>query len=314
METEIEPIRLEMLDQLFSALEAVADSAYVFACDMRNDYSRWSAGAVFRFGLPGEYMRNAGSIWGERVHPDDKEIYTRRIEAVFNGTVSNYDMQYRARDCNGNYLVCTGRGTTLRDESGVPEFFVGCIRDNGSVSSSDKLTGFLNQYGLFEQVEELFATRRSARLLLVGVARFSAVNDMWGYGFGNVVIHKLVQILHREFENDGMLFRIDGVRFVLLTRTIPFAELSARYERLRRRVPAELEVDGYRPMLTLYGSALDLAGFAAEPGTVLPCLEHCANMFLRGAWGAHTRALHSASTPASALWRSSRAKTAWSPL
>ncbi|MGN0038870.1 MAG: EAL domain-containing protein [Coriobacteriales bacterium] len=277
MDAEIEPRRLNELNQLFHAVESVAENGFIFVCDVRNDYSRWSSSAVRRFGLPGEFMHNAGAVWGEHVHPDDKEVYRGRLDAVFNGLTPSYDMQYRALDASGTYVVCTGRGTALCDEHGRPDFFMGIIRDNGSVDSADKLTGFLNQYGLFEQVEELFAARRSACLLLVAVSRFSAINDMWGYGFGNVVIHKLVQTLRREFKDEGMLFRIDGVRFVLLTQSIPFGELAERYERLRKRVAYELEVDGYRPMLTLYGSALDLADFTEAPGTVLPCLEHCAS-------------------------------------
>ncbi|MBQ8527492.1 MAG: hypothetical protein IJ429_03375 [Lachnospiraceae bacterium] len=40
---------------------------------------------VDNYGLPSEYMYNAGGIWEERIHPDDRENYHNRVEEVFNG-------------------------------------------------------------------------------------------------------------------------------------------------------------------------------------------------------------------------------------
>ncbi|MGN0077785.1 MAG: putative bifunctional diguanylate cyclase/phosphodiesterase [Coriobacteriales bacterium] len=279
MESEVAaaPCSKESIDIIFNALETIAEGGYIYLCDIPSNYSRWSAEAVRRFALPAEYMLDAGAIWEERIHPDDRQDYRESISAILAGREDAHDMQYRALDRDGSYVVCTCRGTVLRDAAGTPLYFGGVIRVNGSQLNEDSLTGFLNHYSLFEHLDMLFEHRASARLMLIGISRFSTVNEMWGYGFGNTVIHKLVCMLKQEFRNEGALYRLDGVRFVLLTRTIELEDLPARFEALRQRIACELQVDGYHPQLAVYGSALEVADFSVEPKTVFGCLEYAAS-------------------------------------
>ena len=97
--------RIKKLDRLFEAFSIVAEGTYVYICDMRYDVSRWSASAVITFGLPSEYMYAAGEIWEEKIHPDDRETYHKGIEEIFSGTSLGHDMQYRAKNIEGNYDV-----------------------------------------------------------------------------------------------------------------------------------------------------------------------------------------------------------------
>ena len=59
--------RKNILDQLFQAFSIAAEGTYVYICDMSFNYSRWSKNAVDYFGLPGEYMVDAGKIWEEHI-------------------------------------------------------------------------------------------------------------------------------------------------------------------------------------------------------------------------------------------------------
>ena len=60
--------------QVFLAITDTSDRNYVYMCNMQTNVSRWSKNAVDYFGLPGEYMYDAGSIWEQHVHPDDVEV------------------------------------------------------------------------------------------------------------------------------------------------------------------------------------------------------------------------------------------------
>ena len=105
--------RKKRLDSLFEAFSIVAEGTYVYLCDMRCDYSRWSKNAVETFGFPSEYMYAAGGIWEERIHPEDRESYHKSIEDIFSGTDSGHDMQYRAKRLDGEFKIpsAPGNGT-----------------------------------------------------------------------------------------------------------------------------------------------------------------------------------------------------------
>lgn len=278
MENEITKERKSVLDKLYRAFEIVSEGSYVYLCDMKYDYSRWSEEAVQYFGLPGEYMYRAGDIWEEHVHPEDQKNYHESIQAIFSGADNGHDMQYRAKDRMGRYVVCTCRGVVLWDENGSPDYFVGSIRNHGLVNSIDSLTGFQNQYGLFEYLNVLYSKQVKANIMMIGIGHFSTINEMWGYDFGNMVIHKLVQLLKEEFRNEGVLYRVDGVRFVLLTRTLSMEELSRRYEILRKEISDKIEIDGYHPKLFVYGSALEVKTFDINPQAMFSCLGYACNI------------------------------------
>lgn len=278
MECEMEPSRKEYLDELFRAFEIVAEGAYVYLCDLAYDYSRWSAEAITYFGLPGEYMVGCGKIWEAHILPEDRENYSQSIDAIFSGQVGWHDMQYRARNRDGQYVVCTCRGTVIRGSDGQPLYFAGSIRNNGLVNSVDSLTGLQNQYGLFQHLDALYSKQARANIMMIGIKRFSTINEMWGYDFGNIVIHKLVQELKQIFCNEGVLYRADGVRFVLLTRSLTMEQLVGRYETVRQHICERLEIDGYHPNLQVCGSALEIDTFDVNPQAMFSCLGYAYNL------------------------------------
>ena len=82
----------EYFDKIFEAFSATAKGSYIYLCDMWTDMSRWSKSAVDYFGLPGEYMEDAGTIWAQHIHPEDRQRYQEDIDAVFSGRKKNHEL------------------------------------------------------------------------------------------------------------------------------------------------------------------------------------------------------------------------------
>lgn len=262
------------LDGLFEAISVISDGAYVFLCDMKHDYSRWSKKAVALFGLPGEYMDCAGEIWGEHIHPDDREKFKRNINDIFNGNSGKHDMQYRARDAKGNYIVCTGKGVVIRDENDEPEYFGGIIRNHGILNLVDPVTGLRSLYGFFDDIKSMTFSSESAFITMVGLSSFSDINAVYGYKFGNRVLQCFTQKLKEIYADRGVVYRMDGIRFGILSREITPQEIEELYKELQDAIKRDFTVDGEKVLLSLNGGAIYVDAFDIEPETYYSCLRY----------------------------------------
>ena len=262
-----------MLDALYKAFEVVAEGNYVYLCDMKYDFSRWSKSAVDAFGLPSEYMYGAGDIWENRIHPEDRASYHKGIDEIFTGNAADHDMQYRAQRVTGEYDVCTCRGVVIRDSSGEPDYFAGSIRNHGIQGHIDMLTGLRNQYGFFEDMDGYLKRNTEFSIVLFGISRFSEINEMYGYQFGNRVLQCYARSIFERVGNTGHPYRIDGTKFAVISSTLSVPELQENYNRFRAFLRESFETDGRKILLDLHGGALRADNADVDSQTVYACLN-----------------------------------------
>ena len=274
---EVSALRKAMLDSLFEAFSVVAEGSYVFICDMKYDYSRWSKTAVDTFELPSEYMYHAGAIWEEKIHPDDRASYAEGIKAVFTGGIEAHDMQYRARRPEGKYDVCTCRGLVMRNQQGLPTYFAGVIRNHGMQGNMDSLTGLRNQNGFFDDLRRNMTQGTDTRLFMIGIRRFSDINEIYGYDYGNSVLQRLGRIFFERLGNSGGIYRLDGTRYVIMTNTLSVQEMRVRYEEMRNFCRRGIEVEGRSVALELNAGAISIDHFSIDEKTIYSCLQFAYN-------------------------------------
>ena len=261
------------LDRLFEALNVVSEGTYVYLCDMRYDMSRWSKNAVNTFGLPDEYMFNAGGVWEKRIHPEDIEVYHAEIDKIFRGEAGGHDMQYRAKKLDGDYIICTCRGTVLVDENGEPEYFAGSIRNHSVQENIDTLTGLSNQYGFLENLKENIEREKEMQVSLLGIGKFAEFNEVYGYHFGNKILQRFSRYLYEYVGNTGSVYRLDGTKFAVISGTYDSDEIHKRYDELRRFCRTSFEVDGKNIILDLNAGHIFVNSFDADSQTVYACLS-----------------------------------------
>ncbi|MCR5137906.1 MAG: EAL domain-containing protein [Oscillospiraceae bacterium] len=263
-----------LLDTLFKSFEIVSEGTYVFLCDMKYDFSRWSKTAVDAYGLPSEYMYGAGDIWENQIHSDDRAAYHRGIDEIFAGNAAGHDMQYRARRTTGEYDVCTCRGVVLRDLNGEPDYFAGTIRNHGKQGHIDTLTGLRNQYGFFEDLDSCIKRSTRISVVLFGISRFSEINEIYGYHFGNRVLQLYARAVFETTGNYGHSYRIDGTKFAVISNTLSVDELRKGYNRFRTWLHEDFRVDGRKLLLDLHCGALRVDSFDIDSQTVYSCLNY----------------------------------------
>ena len=263
--------RIKKLDRLFEAFSIVAEGTYVYICDMRYDVSRWSTSAVIAFGLPSEYMYAAGEIWEEKIHPDDRETYHKGIEDIFSGTSSGHDMQYRAKNIEGNYDVCTCRGTVLLDDNDNPNYFVGVIRNHGIQSHVDTLTGLRNQYGMMEDLQYNISNQTEMLFTMVGISHFSEYNEVYGYHFGNKILQNFARYIYDFVGNTGSVYRLDGTKFAIISKSGSAEIVKRNYEKVRNHFRKGFKVEDKDIILDLNAGFLFINNFSIDYQTVYSC-------------------------------------------
>ncbi len=266
--------RLKKLDSMFETFSIIAEGNYVYLCDMKCDYSRWSKSAVDYFNLPDQYMSNAGTIWEEHIHPDDRESYRASISRIFSGQDKGHNMQYRAKSADGNYVVCTCRGAVIRDENDEPEYFAGAIKNHGSLSYIDTITGLRSLYGFFDDLKTLLWKKTKTTAVIIGITGFSIINDVYGYKFGNKVLRKLANTIQNVFGNVGAVYRMDGTKFAILSRNVSKGEISALYGILQEQVSHTFFIEEERISLSLNAGLMSIDDFNIASETVYSCLKY----------------------------------------
>lgn len=219
----------EGLDNIFFESLCKISEDYYF---MENETgrSRWSPTAVNDFDLPGEYVNSSGAIIRSLVHPDDLKRYDAEISRIKNAEIDFYQVDYRMRKRNGDYIKVGCRGNVIRNDEGRIIWFTGVItRLNGEV---DPTTQIANVYVAARDIVETFknSTAKGA-LMYLGIDNFKRINDLYTFSGGDEVIKKLALKLKGIIPPSAMLYRIDGDRFAIHYPYAVASDMQAIYNR-----------------------------------------------------------------------------------
>ena len=264
----------KLLDTLFDAFSIVSEGAYIYICDMRYDFSKWSKTAVDTYGLPSEYMYGAGDIWEESIHPDDRDTYHKGISDIFSANSSSHDMQYRAKKLNGEYDVCTCRGIVLRDIDNKPVYFCGAIRNHSIQEHLDPLTGLRNQYGFFEDLQTAMSRHSPMCVYMVAINKFSEINEVYGYHSGNEILQRFGRYLFENVGNAGNVYRLDGTKFAVISKTRTPEEIREKYEKMRNYFRKGISLDNKFVILDTNAGLLNIDNFDIDYQTIYACLNY----------------------------------------
>ena len=219
----------EGLDNIFFESLCKISEDYYF---MENETgrSRWSPTAVNDFDLPGEYVSSSGAIMRSLVHPDDLLRYDAEIRRLKNGETDFYQIDYRMKKRNGEYIKVGCRGNVIRSEEGRIIWFTGVItRLNEEI---DPTTQIANVYVAARDIVETFknSTAKGA-LMYLGIDNFKRINDLYTFSGGDEVIKKLALKLKGIIPPSAMLYRIDGDRFAVHYPYAVASDMQAIYNR-----------------------------------------------------------------------------------
>ncbi len=198
-------------DKLFEAMVPMSDHLYVFICDMNTNVSRWAKPAVEYFGMPGEYMHDAYSIWLEHIHPEDRPEYERKLNMIFSGEKRVNKCEYRARNKDGEYVWIESRGSVVYDKERDCRFFAGVMIRLDNRNKYDPLTKMRSLY----EFNKLDFDSGKGSLLLIGIDDFRKVVNNFGYSYGDKIIAQFARRILDYCGSERQAYRLEGDEFII---------------------------------------------------------------------------------------------------
>ncbi len=247
-----------LTDRAFTAFSGTSERSYIYLCNMNTGVSRWSPAAVEYFGLPDEYMYDAGKIWESCIHPQDRKMYHEDIEAVFTGRSRAHELEYRVMNRLGEYVVCTCRGVVIKGNGTEPDLFAGTIINHGIVDEVDPITNLHTNADFTKSIHRLIDERTAACIVKVGIEHFHHINAMYGREGGNQVLRIFGTELQDLIAGKGRAFRLDGAKFAFYLYDADQSEARKFFGTLRNVAEKSIQINNLRIPLRIYGGAVQL--------------------------------------------------------
>ena len=138
------------------------------------------------------------------------------------------------------------------------------------IAQVDHLTGALTRRGFVEQAErEIDRSRRYGRpssLVMLDVDHFKSVNDTYGHGTGDQVLHQIANLAESALRTSDVFGRLGGEEFAMLLPETSGEEAVLVAERLRQSIadhPMHLPNGGTLHVTASFGVAALNPAFAS---------------------------------------------------
>lgn len=248
-------------EHLFEALTAGTDD-YLFVGNMKTGDFRYSPSMVEDFGLPSEILQNAAAFWEKLIHPDDSEMFLESNQEIVDGRTDYHDIEYRARNIEGEWVWLRCRGKMLRDEHGVPDLFAGLITNLGRKNMTDHMTGLYNRYEFEGKIKKyLVDTKRVEQLgvIILNMDGFKNINDLYNHSFGDSILRITGQKIAAMLPENAKVYRLDGDEFGILVLNSNRDEALSIFSRIQHAFGKQQEYNGKKYYCTVS------AGYASYP-------------------------------------------------
>ena len=258
----------DTINRIFDTFAVTSRSRYVYVYDMEKNIARWSPNAVDYFGLAGEYIYNASSVWETRLHPDDKDKFNEYISIVYSGKKTDPTFEYRAKNKNGEYVICSTRGVVIKDYAGKPVFYACSIINKGIVDNNDPITLLPNQYEMLNYMRQLKNRKKPYVILMINFMDFGDVNRRLGYMTGNNILRSTATRLVEEGKNSGRAFRSEGTILAFITESMDVEDVKKLYGRLRAYTRDSLVISGNKLGAEIAGGLIIANDYEIDEHTI----------------------------------------------
>ena len=214
----------------------------------------------YGFSSLGDILGKNDEELGWHVHPDSYK--TDEYKVIHEG-LTLHNMPGRCMNAGENREILASK-TPLYDANGEIKGLIGYFIDKELLTANDKrgketsrrdlLTGLLDSRGVDQEAihfrDEFFLRNADFVRIHISINDFTALNDQYGFDFGDRILDTLGKALVRDFGRTSAVGRYSGHKFVVLHQVKSREEAHALRARIKAVGESIKKIDGVP--LTLY--------------------------------------------------------------
>ncbi len=257
--------------KILDIINDIPDEQFVFVENIEAGVSNWTKEAVEYFGLPDVNLHNTKAVMRALVHPDDLERWDQELADVFSLQKEGFFLTYQIKNAKGDYVPCTGKGTLVQGENGMPLVFVGSMTIHKDEEVHDAITDLPKFQSFLKHVSQTKKKNKECLLIALEIKRFNRINALYGYNFGSRTLYETARIIKNIVGENGSVYRIDGISFGVILRNTGLEYAKAIFKEIRESLE-KFVLDGSALNIEIYGGALYTKNYEVSSQTVYSCL------------------------------------------
>lgn len=259
-QVEDQKLRKTQVEHFYTLIENLHDLAVVMAGDGTIHYTSRSSERIL--GYRSETL--AGRNFLTYVHPEDAVSVQRVIAQTTQQPGTPHVIKFRLRSSEGAWRCLEASSIAFR---GGEKFLQIAITAQDVTESEaqtaalrhqslhDELTGLPNRVLLDNEltaaVQAAQEKRKGLSLLYLDLDRFQAINDTFGYRWGDSLLQQMVPRLQGALRKTDTIARVNGDEFAIVLPTIGDANGAVRLaRRLLRVLEAPFQIEGHQVALS----------------------------------------------------------------
>lgn len=252
-------ITFEQMEEVIDILNPTIDD-YIYILDIQNDVYCISENAMERFPVPFKQFDNVTETLRTFVYPNDWEILQQDLDRIMKKETKFHNLQYRWLDKEGNAVWINCRGRVICDDSGEPEFLVGCINEIGKKQKADNVSGLLGESSLKQEFRERNSGSMNGFILRLGIDNFKEINENCGMEYGDMILRKTAECIEAVIRQEQKLYRVVADEFIVLDFSKRGVEEALRlFNKIRWKISLFIEENQYEVFFTLSAGILEFS-------------------------------------------------------
>ena len=217
--------------------------------------SKWSKEAAEYLGISGCQLCNTQDFMKELTHPEDRDRVKQEFYEVLSKKKESFYLNFKIRNAEGNYELCTCKSTMIFDEEGKPCINAGTLIIHKNEDGFDAVTDLPKILGFFANVSDIKNRNKECLLMVIKLKHYNNINALYGYDFGNKSLYEIAKIICNAVGCNGNVYRLESTSFGVAYNECDVDLMKEHYELIKHAL-SNYSLDGFALNIDICGGAL----------------------------------------------------------